>query len=120
MGSRPVFHREKVDIIFSMIYPSHWGDGYFGAEKPDLDPYRVISGYAQVENEVLDALEDPPVLRPWLQDFTASYLGSGNYKPYGAAEVEAQVQELYDNGIEEFLLWNASNRYSRGVDYSKE
>lgn len=103
-----------------MIYPSHWGDGYFGAEKPDLDPYRVISGYVQVENEVLDALEDPPVSRPWLQDFTASYLGSGNYKPYGAAEVEAQVQALYDNGIEEFLLWDASNRYSRGVDYSKE
>ncbi|WP_256974684.1 putative glycoside hydrolase [Salinicoccus roseus] len=111
---------ENVDVISSMIYPSHWGDGYFGAEKPDLDPYRVISGYAQVENEVLDALEDPPVSRPWLQDFTASYLGSGNYKPYGAAEVEAQVQALYDNGIEEFLLWDASNRYSRGVDYSKE
>ena len=110
----------NVDVISSMIYPSHWGEGYFGVEKPDRNPYQVVSGYTKVENEVLGQLEDPPTSRPWLQDFTASYLGSGNYKPYGTAEVEAQVQALYDNGVEEFLLWDASNRYTRGVDYSKE
>lgn len=40
-----------------------------------------------MENEALDALEDPPVSRPWLQDFIASYLGSGNYQSYDAEEV---------------------------------
>ena len=70
-----------------------------------------------VENEVLGALEDPPQSRPWLQDFTASYLGPGNYLDYGASEVEAQIQALKDNGVEEYLLWDSGNTYSEGVNY---
>lgn len=108
----------NVDVISSMIYPSHWGDGYFEIAKPDLEPYETISEYIKVENEVLAQLEEAPVSRPWLQDFTASYLGAGNYKEYGVEEIEAQVQALYDNGVEEFLLWDASNNYTRGVDYT--
>ncbi|EGA90287.1 hypothetical protein GPDM_05546 [Planococcus donghaensis MPA1U2] len=108
---------ENVDVISSMIYPSHW-TSYFGIAKPDLEPYQLVSEYAKVENEVLSALENPPVSRPWLQDFTASYLGAGNYKRYGKEEVEAQIKALNEQGIEEFLLWNAGNSYSKGVDYT--
>lgn len=108
---------EHVDVISSMIYPSHW-TSYFGIAKPDLEPYKLVSEYAKVENSKLAELESPPTSRPWLQDFTASYLGSGNYMRYGKAEVEAQIKALNDNGIEEFLLWNAGNSYSTGVDYT--
>ena len=108
---------ENVDVISSMIYPSHW-TSYFGIAKPDLEPYNLVAEYAKVENQVLGALDNPPVSRPWLQDFTASYLGAGNYKRYGKAEVEAQIKALNDQGIEEFLLWNAGNSYSAGVDYT--
>lgn len=108
---------ENVDVISSMIYPSHW-TSYFGIAKPDLEPYNLVAEYAKVENQVLSALDNPPVSRPWLQDFTASYLGSGNYLQYGKEEVEAQIKALNDNGIEEFLLWNAGNTYSKGVDYT--
>ncbi|MCW1926726.1 putative glycoside hydrolase [Bhargavaea beijingensis] len=108
---------ENVDVISSMIYPSHW-TSYFGISKPDLEPYRLVAEYAKVENEKLSALENPPVSRPWLQDFTASWLGSGNYKRYGKAEVEAQIKALNDAGIDEFLLWNAGNSYTEGVDYT--
>lgn len=108
---------ENVDVISSMIYPSHW-TSYFGIAKPDLEPYKLVSEYAKVENKKLAELKTPPVSRPWLQDFTASYLGSGNYKNYGKAEVEAQIKALKDNGIEEYLLWNAGNTYSKGVDYT--
>ena len=108
---------ENVDVISSMIYPSHW-TSYFGIAKPDLEPYNLVAEYAKVENQVLGALDNPPVSRPWLQDFTASYLGAGNYKQYGKAEVEAQIKALNDQGIEEFLLWNAGNSYSKGVDYT--
>ncbi|MXQ50598.1 GTP-binding protein [Salinicoccus hispanicus] len=110
----------NVDVISSMIYPSHWGNGYFEIDRPDLEPYETISEYMKVENEVLGQLEDAPVSRPWLQDFTASYLGAGNYKQYGVEEIEAQVQALYDNGVQEFLLWDASNKYTRGVDYTDD
>lgn len=102
----------NVDVISSMIYPSHWGISYFDIYQPDLYPYELVSEYIKVENALLATLETPPTSRPWLQDFTASYLGSGNYMTYGKAEVDAQVQALKDAGVNEFLLWNATNDYS--------
>jgi hypothetical protein len=108
---------KHVDVISSMIYPSHW-TSYFGISKPDLEPYRLITEYAKVENEKLKQLEHPPISRPWIQDFTASYLGKGNYLKYGVAQVEAQIRALNENGINEFLLWNAGNTYTQNVDYT--
>ena len=107
----------NVDVISSMIYPSHWGAGAFDYAAPDTEPYSVVDEYMKVENEVLGALDSPPKSRPWLQDFTASYLGPGNYLNYGAEEVEAQIQALKDNGVYEYLLWNAQNTYSEGTQY---
>ena len=108
---------ENVDVISSMIYPSHW-TSYFGIAKPDLEPYKLVAEYAKVENEVLGALDNTPVSRPWIQDFSAPWLGAGNYLNYGKAEVEAQIKALNDNGIEEYLLWNAGNTYTPGVNYT--
>ena len=108
---------ENVDVISSMIYPSHW-TSYFGIAKPDLEPYRLVQEYAKVENAKLGELKTPPVSRPWLQDFTASYLGSGNYQVYGKEQVEDQIKALSEAGINEYLLWNAGNNYSQGVDYT--
>lgn len=108
---------ENVDVISSMIYPSHW-TSYFGIAKPDTEPYKLITKYVEVESEKLKVLKTPPISRPWLQDFTASWLGAGNYRPYGKEEVEAQIRALNENGINEFLLWNASNKYTPNVDYT--
>jgi hypothetical protein len=106
-----------VDVISSMIYPSHW-TSYFGIAKPDLEPYRLVTEYAKVENQILSKLENRPTSRPWIQDFTASYLGSGNYLVYGKKEVEDQIRALNEQNINEFLLWNAGNRYTENVDYT--
>lgn len=108
---------EHVDVISSMIYPSHW-TSYFGIAKPDTEPYRLVSEYAKLEKTKLEQLKTSPVSRPWLQDFTASWLGSGNYLKYGKKEVEEQIRALKDQGINEYLLWNASNRYTQNVDYT--
>ncbi|THE12004.1 GTP-binding protein [Bacillus timonensis] len=108
---------ENVDVISSMIYPSHW-TSYFGIARPDLEPYRLVSEYAKVENHKLGQIENRPISRPWLQDFTASWLGKGNYTVYGKDEIEAQIKGLQDQGIHEFLLWNAANTYTKGVDYT--
>nr|WP_263328458.1 putative glycoside hydrolase [Neobacillus sp. Marseille-Q6967] len=108
---------KHLDVVSAMIYPSHW-NGIFGIAKPDLEPFRLVEGYAKVEKDRLKALQNPPVSRPWLQDFTATWLGKGNYKVYGKAEIEAQIKALHSQGIEEFLLWNASNNYTPNVDYT--
>lgn len=112
---------ENVDVISSMIYPSHWGVGSLGIDRPDLEPYNVVDQYMTYENDIFAELgEDAPTSRPWLQDFTASYLGSGYYKQYGAQEVEDQIRALSEHGVNEFLLWNAGNVYSEGTQYSFE
>ncbi|OAS84134.1 GTP-binding protein [Metabacillus litoralis] len=108
---------EHVDVISSMIYPSHW-TSYFGIAKPDLEPYRLITEYAKLESQKLALIKNKPISRPWIQDFTASYLGKGNYQQYGKEEVEAQIKALNEQGINEFLLWNAGNTYTQGVDYT--
>lgn len=109
---------ENVDVISSMIYPSHWGAGYFNIAKPDLEPYRLVAEYSKSENQVFAQLSKKPVSRPWIQDFSAPWLGAGNWKSYGKADVEAQIKALQDHGIKEFLLWNAGNSYTDGVDYT--
>lgn len=110
---------ENVDAISSMIYPSHWGVGSLGIDRPDLEPYKVVDNYMEYENGIFEQLGDKaPTSRPWLQDFTASYLGSGYYKQYGAEEVQDQIRALNEHGINEFLLWNAGNVYSEDVQYS--
>lgn len=110
---------ENTDAISSMIYPSHWSPGDFGYDTPDKEPYGAVDKYLDKETEVLNKLGNKkPKSRPWLQDFTAQYLGEGNYKTYDSEAVEDQVKALKDHGINEFLLWNAANDYTEGVDYT--
>lgn len=105
-----------VDVISPMVYPSHYGTGWFGSTVPDLEPYTTINGAMIDTNTKLEEIgELKPIVRPWIQDFTASYLPV--YQRYGKEEVEAQIQAMYDNGIYEFLLWNSGNVYSQNVDY---
>lgn len=110
---------KNVDAISSMIYPSHWSNGDFGLQAPDTEPYKTVNRYIQKENSLLDTLgKDKPISRPWIQDFTASYLGAGNYIDYDAKAISEEVQALKDNGVNEFLLWNAGNDYTEGVNYN--
>lgn len=108
---------ENVDVISSMIYPSHWTP-HFGIDYPDQEPYELTKAYSLVENEILGAIDSPPISRPWIQDFNAPWLYSGPTFNYGIDEVEAQIIALNENGIQEFLLWNAGNVYTEGVDYT--
>lgn len=74
------------------------------------------------ENSVPTAMSDEEIaalepedgvrasVRPWLQDFTATWVKG--HIPYGAAEIRAQIQAVYDAGYEEWILWNAANRYT--------
>lgn len=107
-----------VDVISPMVYPSHYSTGWFGSKVPDAAPYVTINGAMKDTHEKLKALEEigqKPIIRPWIQDFTATWV-AGHIK-YGKAEVEAQIQALKDNGVDEYLLWNPGNRYTPGVHY---
>lgn len=108
----------NVDVISPMVYPSHYSTGWYGSKAPDKAPYQTIQGSMKDTHTKLEELgEKKPIIRPWIQDFTASWLGSGNYIKYGKNEVEEQIRALKDMNVDEYLLWNASNRYTEGVDY---
>lgn len=108
---------EKLDVICPMVYPSHYGKGFFGIPKnkhSDLYPYETIYGSMSDSNEKYQELEGKKaaIVRPWLQAFTAKYLGSGNYKVYDGEQIRAQIQATYDAGLEEWILWNAGTNYT--------
>src|SRR5699024_9804484 len=42
---------EHIDVLSSMIYPSHWGPGSLDVAKPDLEPYETVSRYIEKEKE---------------------------------------------------------------------
>jgi hypothetical protein len=105
-----------VDVISPMTYPSHYSKGMYGLANPDMKPYAVIS------HAMKDALEknrslhasgtagEAASIRPWYQDFTAKWV-----KPhlnYGNKEVREQIRAGQEQGIEEYLLWNPSGKYT--------
>ncbi|QSF46802.1 putative glycoside hydrolase [Paenibacillus tianjinensis] len=111
---------KNVDVISPMVYPSHYSTGWFDVKDPDKDPYATIKGSMVDTHKKLDPLGSyKPVIRPWIQDFTASWLGSGHYVKYGKQQVEDQIRALKDQNVDEYLLWNANNRYTSGVDYEQ-
>lgn len=57
-------------------------------------------------------------VRPWLQDFTATWV-KGHIK-YGPEQIREQIQAVYDAGYEEWILWNAANRYTESGLYGAD
>lgn len=107
---------QNVDVICPMIYPSHYSTGWFGQKVPDAAPYATINGASIDTNKKLEPLSTlKPIIRPWIQDFTASWVPG--YVKYGKHELEEQIRALKDNGVDEFLLWNAGNSYTPNVIY---
>lgn len=102
-----------LDYICPMIYPSHYGDGYYGVDHPDTQPYKIVYNAMLDSNKVLSGIPEGnhrAVVRPWLQDFTASYLR--HYIRYGKEEVRTQIEAVYDSGQTSWLLWNAAVVYT--------
>jgi len=120
------------DYIAPMVYPSHYPTGFYGWKNPNNYPYEVVHvsmlravERARATTTSIQAADftrigtstpaqyakpvfPPDVFRPWLQDF--DYGGD-----YGPEEVRAQIQATYDAGIDSWMLWSPSNRYTRGA-----
>lgn len=102
-----------VDYVCPMMYPSHYANGTYGLSVPDAFPYETI--YHSTKDSVArnKNIETPAGIRPWIQDFTAPWV-KGHIK-YSDKQVEEQIKALEKNGVKEYLLWNAGNRYSEAA-----
>jgi len=119
------------DYIAPMVYPSHYPEGFNGWSNPNHYPHEVVEysmtsaarraiattttvktlgGSPISTTTAVYAKEayDANVLRPWLQDF--DYGGD-----YDIEEVRTQIQAAYDSGLDSWMLWAPSNRYTRGA-----
>lgn len=104
-----------VDVICPMVYPSHYAYNEYKISRPDKDPYHIVY-YAMKDaiqrmDEVIPLEEHRAILRPYLQDFTATWLGKENYINYDSKAVQDQIQACFDLRIDEFILWDPSNKY---------
>ena len=99
----------QVDYICPMIYPSHYGSGVYGFDVPDQHPYEVskIALLEAIERNA--AQKNPAVIRPWFQGFTAPWV-RGNIK-YDGKAISEQMVAAQELGVDEYIIWNASNNY---------
>lgn len=102
-----------LDYICPMVYPSHYAEGTFGIEYPNLDPYQIIYKTMRYGLNKMENVEGEikATIRPWLQDFSLKNLEP--YLEYGEDEIRKQIQGANDAGIEEWLFWNAAGNYTK-------
>lgn len=122
------------DYICPMIYPSHYypvrqGGSvipyWFGLRFPDTKPAVTVTGALSDAIKRNAAVDNPAIIRPWLQAFTAKWLGSsygsGSYIQYGAAQIREQIDAAMALGIDEYMLWDANNEnYPREAFFTEE
>lgn len=127
------------DFIAPMVYPSHYPKGFIGLADPNDYPYQVVHHAMTAGVQRMQASTTPvegfahePIMhtnasgtpifsgyyqkpvydaskfRTWIQDF--DYGGE-----YDAADVRAQIQASYDAGVESWMIWAPSNRYTRAA-----
>lgn len=121
VGQSYIEMSKYLDYICPMIYPSHYGDGYYGIKYPDTEPYKLILAALDASRKSLNEIpagEHRAKVRPWLQDFTASWIR--HYIRYGPKEVRGQIEAVYDSDYSEWLLWNGAMNYTKGALYTEE
>lgn len=113
VGQDFVAMSQYLDYICPMVYPSHYADGTFGIQHPNIDPYHIILKTMNMGVSKIEGIQEgkKAVIRPWLQDFTMSSLKP--YLEYGPDEIRAQIQGAQDAGVDEWLFWNASGIYTK-------
>ena len=106
----------SVDVMCPMVYPSHYAYGSYGIKYPDLEPYKTVyASLSKAQDRIANLVTDKKKakIRPWLQDFTGAWLRPKNaYKHYTEQDVRAQIKAANDNGLKEWILWSAVNKYT--------
>jgi hypothetical protein len=97
---------QYADFIAPMVYPSHWARGEYNVSNPNAQPYQIVkrslADFARISKGTNSQI------MPWLQDFSLGV-------KYGVPEVAAQIRAAHENGMDSFILWNASARYHGGA-----
>jgi hypothetical protein len=106
IGQRWEQFADQADIVMPMTYPSHYYRGAYNIAYPNAQPYAVIDRAMQDAQTRNRGVKGAAEIIPWYQDFT---LGPPHYGP---AQLRAQMQAGYDNGVRSWVLWNPASKYT--------
>jgi len=98
LGQKPEELSWAVDAISPMIYPSHYGSGWLGLDRPVDHPEAVIGNAL---DGGIPKLVGGAVLRPWLQ-------GWG----YSELQLEVSIAEAEERGLG-WMLWHSSSDHMK-------
>src|SRR6266542_1388420 len=102
---------EYTDYVCPMVYPSHFWPGAAGFDNPAQHPYEIILESMQRGAKLLDGKR--AMLRPWLQDFTLTWVPKDQIVEYGPNEVRAQIKAMEDFGkAAGWQLYDSANQYT--------
>lgn len=90
----------ELDVVSPMLYPSHYGPGWYSYDDPARYPGGVVS---RALEDGLARLETTTIVRPWLQDFA-----------YDAGQVREQIDVAEGYGLG-WMLWNAASNITVGA-----
>jgi hypothetical protein len=103
-----------VDTVCPMIYPALWPTGSLPVGGvPNDFPHDTIAISMDHAKAKLGA--NARKVRPWLQDFSLP-----GYRPYGAADVRAQIDAVEEAHVGGWMVWNPTNQYHQEAFTSKK
>jgi len=107
-----------VDYMCPMVYPSHYGEWWYGYEVPDAHPYGVLKGSMEEAIEKNAAIERDSIIRPWIQGFTAGWVEGHIY--YSPGKIRDQILASKELGVNEYLIWAPGNTYDPRIFFPSE
>lgn len=115
---------KNLDYISPMTYPSLYARGQIVNKitfpKPDLEPYRVVyNTLLRARDRIAKTPDYMAQVRPYLQGYTANWMAKGDYQIYGPEQYQQQINAVYDAGYEQWIFWDANNRYSGAYAFQK-
>ena len=102
VGQTPRLLGRYLDTIYPMVYPSHFGAGWYGIADPNAAPGPTVANALADFNKQLRGRKARIVA--WLQDFS---LG----RRYTLNDVQEQITAARQAHAHGFLLWNAGGVY---------
>jgi hypothetical protein len=98
---------DHLDYVAPMIYPSHWGPGEYDVADPLHQPRDMVEATLEVWLEATDGRRAR--VAPWLEDSQYPVtLGFADRARY----VREQIEGTYAMGIDEWILWDSSVKYT--------
>jgi len=107
-----------VEYMCPMVYPSHYGEWWYGFEVPDAHPYGVLKGSMKEAIEKNAAVESDTIIRPWIQGFTAGWIEGHIF--YSPTKIRDQILASKELGINEYLIWDPGNTYDPRIFFPSE